>query len=159
VEFADDVREVDGIHEALGLRDAGAAFDLERIDERTAEQDQIAPPTIPARRTIGSATIAGHSGMTSATVVASSAPDTIWPSPPMLMTLARNAMTIPAPTNRSGVALMAVFMSAVPLPNAPSIIEVNASIGLAPSRRMMMAPMRSATITAPTGTRYAARRG
>ena len=41
-----------------------------------------------------------------------SPPMAIWPSPPMLRTLARKAMQMPTPTSRSGTALTAVLASA-----------------------------------------------
>ena len=40
-------------------------------------------------------------------------PMAIWPSPPMLKTLARKAMQIPTPTSRSGTALTAVLAERV----------------------------------------------
>ena len=39
-------------------------------------------------------------------------PIAIWPSPPMLKTLARNAMQIPTPTSSSGTAFTAVALRA-----------------------------------------------
>ena len=50
------------------------------------------------------------------------APAIIWPSPPMLMTLARNAIVIPTPTSSSGVALSAVSISPSVEPKAPRTI-------------------------------------
>ena len=105
-------------------------------------------------RTRGSMITAGKSdGTASAVAVASSPPATIWPSPPMLMTLARNAIVMPTPTKSSGVALRAVDISAWPLPNAPRNISWNPSTGLASRSTSMIAPMRSAATTERMGTR------
>ena len=53
--------------------------------------------------------------------VAAIAPRMIWPSAPMLITLARKAMQIPSPTSSSGVALTSDWVIPDELPNAPSI--------------------------------------
>ena len=54
----------------------------------------------------------GRSGNVSAVAALSRPPIAIWPSPPMLNTLARKAMQIPTPTSRSGTAWIAVLLSA-----------------------------------------------
>ena len=55
---------------------------------------------------------AGRLGSASAVAVPAIAPIAIWPSPPMLKTLARKAMQIPRPTKSRGAACAAVEASA-----------------------------------------------
>ena len=80
---------------------------------------QMAPPTSPMKSTSGIRMIAGRSGTASAVIVDSSPPAMIWPSPPMLITLARKATQMPVPTNSSGMALAADSASSSVPPNAP----------------------------------------
>ena len=80
------------------------------------------------------------------------APDTIWPSPPMLITLARKAMVMPTPTSSRGVDLMAVSTRAPPLPKAPLAIAQYPVKGLAPKTASITAPIANAPSTASIGT-------
>ena len=76
--------------------------------------------------------VVGISGRERADDRGERAPRTIWPSPPMLITLARNAMVMPTPTKRSGVALRIVEVIAAPEPNAPVNMAFAPSSGFAP---------------------------
>ncbi len=71
--------------------------------------------------TPGSSSAAGQLGKARATTVLASAPAMIWPSPPMLMTLARKATVMPTPTSSSGTALATVLDSSRDPPTAPLI--------------------------------------
>ena len=108
------------------------------------------PPTIPARSTRGTSTTGGRPGTARAVTVARSAPATIWPSPPMLMTRARNEMQMPVPTSSSGIAFTAVSARSCLLPNAPVNSALYPVNGLAPRATIMIAPMPSAAATAAT---------
>ena len=60
----------------------------------------------------------GRWGMFRAVTVARRAPMTIWPSPPMLITLALKEMQMPTPTSRRGMDFTAVRASPSALPKA-----------------------------------------
>src|SRR6266508_54094 len=107
-----------------------------------------APPAAPARSTSGMSRGGGRSGRASAVTVEARPPMTIWPSPPMFRTFARNAMQIPTPTSSSGIALVAVFTSPSVLPNAPFSRARYAVNGLAPRAHSMNAPTTRAPIAA-----------
>ncbi len=106
------------------------------------------PPTAPASRTSGTISGRGTPGTAIAVAVAARPPITIWPSPPMFRTFARNAMQIPTPTSTSGTALIAVSASASTLPKAPSTSARYPVTAFAPSAMSMTAPIRSATSAA-----------
>ena len=69
---------------------------------------QAAPARKPTIMVEGMSSHPGQAANVSGNHVAMSAPAMICPSPPMLMTLARNAMQMPSPTSRSGVAFTRV---------------------------------------------------
>ena len=80
---------------------------------------QIPPPTRPAMRTKGIMTSGGKVGRYRTVTVDKSAPETICPSPPILMTSALKAIQIPTPTSSKGIARTAVSASASVSPKAP----------------------------------------
>ena len=81
-----------------------------------------APPRRPAKITTGTSMNPEVSGSSKIAPVEKMAPEIIWPSPPMLMTLARKAIVMPTPTRSNGVAFRAVSMRALVEPKAPSSI-------------------------------------
>ena len=81
---------------------------------------QNAPATKPMAIVDGISSAPGQVRNVRANQVAKTAPRMIWPSAPMLITLARNAMQIPSPTRSRGVALTRVWVIPDVLPNAPS---------------------------------------
>ncbi len=85
--------------------------------------------------------------------VAMRAPAMIWPSPPMLMTLARKAMQMPSPTSRSGVAFTRVCVSPNREPTTPRTSAAYAASGSAFRMTSMTAPRSRATITPTRGSR------
>ena len=78
-----------------------------------------APAMKPAIIVVGMRSHPGHAAKVSGHHVAMRAPAMIWPSPPMLITLARNAMQIPSPTSRSGVAFTSVWVRPNREPTTP----------------------------------------
>ncbi len=81
---------------------------------------QNAPATNPTTIVDGIRSAPGQVRNVSANQVAKTAPRMIWPSAPILITLARKAMQMPSPTSSSGVALTRVWVIPDVLPNAPS---------------------------------------
>ena len=76
-----------------------------RAFSQPGTKPQAAPARNPISSVVGMSSRPGQVAKVSANQVPPSAPKMIWPSAPMLMTLARNAMMMPRATRSRGVAL------------------------------------------------------
>ena len=95
------------------------SFTFKRAFRMPGTKPQAAPAMNPSARVTGIKIQPGQVGKVSGNQVATIAPSVIWPSPPILITLARNAIQMPNPTSRSGVALTRDWVTPERLPAAP----------------------------------------
>ena len=125
-----------------------------RIFRTPAIAPQRAPHAVPASSGSITATLEGRPDTPpyNATAVAAIPPTAIWPSPPTLVRLARNAMMKPRPTRASATARFTEAPKAKVEPNAPSRNASRASGTDLPAIAISARPMTSEATVAATGT-------
>ena len=98
------------------------SFTFRRAFRMPGTKPQAAPARKPRSRVEGINSQPGQVLKVKGNQVATIAPRVIWPSPPILITLARKAMQMPRPTSSSGVALTRDWVIPETLPTAPLIM-------------------------------------